>query len=538
MTTHRSRRFAAVSLALLLAATAAADRPAREGRVPAGIAATRTMVSSTSPSTLPAFTLFGWVSPPLDSTTAARYAELAGAGFNMTVLAWEDSGRVSDNRKRLDFTRSLGVRNLLFDRELEKVVPGDGSTYAHMDSVAARYRDDPAFLGYYLGDEPNPNEFGTLQVLFRELRIRDAAHPCWNNLLGRSGFPSREAWLDYTRTYVSLTQPAVLCNDQYEFLGSGDRHQLIENIAGLASVARENALPFWGIVLLVQHGTYRAVDAGMLRWQIGQWLSYGARGIGYFTYWTPAPDSIYRWQPAMITWGEGARTWHYDFVQQLDKRLRPLGETLARMQWLATEHAGSVEPGGTPFAPDSLIEGVQGRCALGLFADSTGAPCVLVANSDSALAQRITLTLRGVRDASRLDSLGVWRALAPAPASQGVSVALDLAPGDFTLLRLSQPLDALGAGSGPLRLLAGPQPAHTSVRFEVSGMAGASHLELLDVTGRRVWARRFATGASIITWDGRGDDGRAVTPGLYFARLEDSRAVRVRRVTWLGHAAR
>jgi hypothetical protein len=521
-------------LALLLAATAAADRPLRAGRVPAGIAAARQAHSFA----LPAFTLFGWVSPPLDSTTAGRYAELAGAGFNMTVLAWEDSGRVSDNRKRLDFTRELGVRNLLFDRELEQVVPGDASTYVHMDSVAARYRDDPAFLGYYLGDEPHPNEFGTLQVIFRELRARDAAHPCWNNLLGRSEFPTRDAWLEYTRAYVTLMQPSVLCNDHYEFLKSGDRHQLIENVAGLASVARENGLPFWGIVLLVQHGNYRMVDAGMLRWQVGQWLSYGARGIGYFTYWTPAPNPQYDWQPAMITWGEGARTWRYDFVQRLDQRLRPLGETLARMQWLATEHAGSVEPGGTPFAPDSLIASVQGRCALGLFADSSGAPCVLVANSDSASAQRIVLTFRGVRDASQLDSLGVWRALAPAPVREGVSVSLDLAPGDFTLLRLTHALDALGAGGGPLRLLAAPQPARSALRFEVSGMEGASHLELLDIAGRRVWARRFLTGASVISWDGRDDDGRAVTPGLYFARLEDARAVRVRRVTWLGGAAR
>lgn len=527
-------RVAAALLALLLAATAAADRPHRPGRIVAGPAA----AAQRSGPLVPAFTLFGWVSPPLDSTTAGRYAELAQAGFNMTVLAWEDSGRVSDNRKRLDFTRGIGVRNLLFDRELEQVLPFDARSYGHLDSVASRYRDDPAFLGYYLGDEPPASSFIELQEYARQLRVRDPAHMSWNNLLGRSGFSSRQDWLDYTNRYAAMMQPAVLCNDQYEFLQSGDRHQLIENVAGLASVARTYGIPFWGIVLLVQHGDYRAVDAGMLRWQIGQWLAYGAHGIGYFTYWTPAPDSIYHWQPAMITWGEGARTWYYGFVQQLDRRLRPLGETLARLQWLAAEHAGSVEPGGTAFAPDSLIAAVEGRCALGLFADSAGAPCVFVANSDSARSQTIALTFRGVRDASQLDSLGAWRPLAPLPAQGGVRVALALAPGDFTLLRLTQPLDALGAGGGPLRLLAGPQPARASVRFEASGMSGAAHLELLDVTGRRIWARRFDTGASVVQWDGRCDDGHRATAGLYFARLEDARAVRVRRVTWLGQAAR
>lgn len=517
----------AVALALSLAVSAA---PAADAGVPPA--------PPPGTATLPPFTLFGWVSPPVESTTAARYQELAGAGFNMTVLAWQDSGRASDNRKRLDFTRALGVRNLLFDRELEQVVPGDAGTYAHLDSVVARYRDDPAFLGYYLGDEPFPDSFGVLQVLFAELRARDPVHPAWNNLLGRASFATQDSFLDYVRSYAALTDPAVLCDDLYEFLTTGDRHQLVANVAGLATVARERGIPFWGIVQSVQHGIYRAVDAGMLRWQIGQWLSYGARGIGYFTYWTPAPDPYYDWQPAMITWGDGARTPRYDFVRQLDMRLRPLGDALAVLHWRATQHAGPLPEGGTPFAPDSLLARVDGRCALGLFADSAGAPYVFVANGDSAAAQPITLTFRGVRDASRLDSLGVWRALAPRPASAGVQVAFTLDPGDWALLRLTHPLDAAGAEGGPLRLLAGPQPARGSLRFEASGMSGASQLDLLDIGGRRIWSRRFTTGASVLEWDGRRDDGSIARAGLYFARLADARAVRVRRVTWLGSGAR
>jgi len=49
------------------------------------------------PSGLPKFALFGWVSPPADSTTAARIGELAGAGLNLTNAAWEDAGHTADN---------------------------------------------------------------------------------------------------------------------------------------------------------------------------------------------------------------------------------------------------------------------------------------------------------------------------------------------------------------------------------------------------------------------------------------------------------
>lgn len=43
-----------------------------------------------APAAVPRFALFGWVSPPADSTTAYRYDELAGAGLNLTQPAWED----------------------------------------------------------------------------------------------------------------------------------------------------------------------------------------------------------------------------------------------------------------------------------------------------------------------------------------------------------------------------------------------------------------------------------------------------------------
>jgi hypothetical protein len=45
------------------------------------------------------------------------------------------------------------------------------------------------------------------------------------------------------------------------------------------------------------------VDDGLLRWQVAQWLAHGATGIGYFTYWTPAPDTSMGWRDGIIRWG-------------------------------------------------------------------------------------------------------------------------------------------------------------------------------------------------------------------------------------------
>jgi len=58
-------------------------------------------------------------------------------------------------------------------------------------------------------------------------------------------------------------------------------------------------------------------------------------------------------------------------------------------------------------------------------------------------------------------------------------------------------------------------------------------LELFDLQGRRVRTladRTFARGAHVLVWDGRDDAGRALGPGLYFARLATPAGARTARV--------
>jgi len=73
-----------------------------------------------------------------------------------------------------------------------------------------------------------------------------------------------------------------------------------------------------------------------------------------------------------------------------------------------------------------------------------------------------------------------------------------------------------------------------SVRFAATRVQGPATLMLLDVNGRRVWARTLAGDAPVAVWDGRTDDGVRVRPGFYWARLADARGSVVRRVAWLG----
>src|SRR5439155_20790399 len=107
----------------------------------------------------------------------------------------------------------VGVKNLLLDLRLDQVHEHDTPSLAILDSVVSAYRDHPAFLGYYLGDEPPASTFARLAEFFRLLRAKDPLHPGWNNLLGRGSCGTRDAWLGYLRDYATQVQPAVLSTD-------------------------------------------------------------------------------------------------------------------------------------------------------------------------------------------------------------------------------------------------------------------------------------------------------------------------------------
>jgi hypothetical protein len=523
-----------LSMALLLslaAATAAGDRaPARSSPPAAPLA------PHPGRATLPRFALFGWVSPPADSTTAGNYAELAGAGLNLTVLAWEDPGLVAPNLARLEVSAPVGVKNLLLDNRLDHVRENDPASHATLDSITAAYRDHPAFLGYYLGDEPPADRFPRIAEWFRLLRSRDPLHPGWNNLFGRGAFPNGEAFLTYLRDYVTQVQPAVLSTDHYDHFVNGERGQFIENVAGTAQVAREAGIPFWGIVLLTQHGTYRPMDDGLLAWQVAQWLSYGARGIGYFTYWSVAPEyePEHAWKDGMVRW-DGTRSPHYDRVRALNEVVKPVGEALAGLTWLGTEHAGGVPVGGTAFAPDELVAAVEGRATLGTFVAHGGRPHLFVANRDSSAGRTITLELVGERTVERLDVSGAWSPWPSAETASGRHVELPLPPGGFALLRLS----GGGCAGIPLEhcrgtLTSSPEPAQGSVRFAAQRVLGPSTITLLDAGGRRIWSRTLTGEAPVVMWDGHDEKGARAKPGIYWARLEDGKGAVTRRITWLG----
>lgn len=491
-------------------------------------------VAATVATGLPRFTLFGWVSPPASFADSARYAEMAQAGLNLALPALDDTGGLADmGPAQLDLAARNGLRVLVWDARFERLIePGiDGDSL--LDVITGDYGSHPALAGYYLGDEPQPDLYPLLAWVHAGLRARDPSHPGWNNLLGRSAYGSATALEDRLRAYADTVQPAVLCNDQYDFTTNGDRGQFFENVTRLSLVAREFGVPFWCVVQLVEHQGYRALTQGELRWQVSHLLAYGAHGVGYFTYWTPPPSAFWNWAPAVIA-PDGSRTSWFVVLAAFNPRVRAAGEVLADLAWIATGHAGSVPAGGQAFVADDWVAAVEGRAAVGEFADATDGRWLLVANSDSLAAQTIALTLPRADSVTWLEAGGAWQTAPALHVTDGLRVEVPLEAGDFRLLRVYGAAPDDGASGARPGLDLTPNPARGACRFTVSAAVGGAMLEIIDAGGRRVWARTLAPGRSTVVWDGATDGGGPAPRGIYFARLRDDRGAAVRRLAWLG----
>ncbi|HEX7410017.1 MAG TPA: hypothetical protein VF515_20555 [Candidatus Binatia bacterium] len=335
------------------------------------------------------FILTFWCGPPLAEFTDARAAEIAAAGFNLVGSPCEGEVTPELNLRALDTAARHGLRLSVADPRFNPGAAGLPGWESRLSAAVADYGHHPALGEYFVGDEPPAADFAAFAAVVARLRAEDPTHRAYVNLLPEFIPPTHlgaDSYRDYLERFLGTVHPDLLSYDYYPFGydehgNEKDRSTFFSNLALIREQALQHDLPFMLIVLAMPHARYRDSTAAELRWQVFHALAFGARGISYFAYWTPANvegADIMKFHNGLIE--QGQPTLHYLQVAQLNREARAIAQELATFHSVAVaDSAGEVAP-PFPLGPIEAIEG--GPVTAGLFTNGSGQLAILLVNRD------------------------------------------------------------------------------------------------------------------------------------------------------------
>ena len=434
-----------------------------------------------------------WSPPPPTETTEERYQEIAAAGFTF-VVGGNGIQDDSTNTAALAAATATKLKFLLTDRTLRKNIRDStaGANVASANVASAHqggatpsllrqtftngkprpstsrttpeatsdpreevrlrikrllnlYAEYPALAGLNLYDEPSRDLFGIVgyaREVLQGLAPNELPYVnVWPSYASNSALGT-STYEEYLRLYLSEVAPPLLCFDHYPLLeGTKITSDYFYNWAVIRRCALQAGIPSWAFIQSADFGgegasisKRRRPNEAEILWQINVSLAYGAKGIQYFTYWTPAATHF---GEALVS-RDGVLTPLYNYARRANNYLRVVGKVLLPLTSDSVVHANE-EPlphGATAFKADRYVRSTSGSpVILGKFRKPTGGTdrYLLAANRSFAKEAKTKITLSGsVRKVFKLDSqTGTFASV----AQQG-TLKLRIAPGGARLYLL------------------------------------------------------------------------------------------------------
>ena len=319
------------------------------------------------------FPIMAWDGVPNDPAVLKRMHEcgLTVAGFVPPAA--------------LDACQAAGLKAIVSDQRV------GGYDWTKVDAKESRQRvtalieevrNHPAVYGYYLRDEPPASFFpglATVSSVVKEL------HPgVWPyiNLFpnyAESGQLGTTTYEEYVDKFIETCKPPVLSYDHYAlFEGGSMRGEYFANLETIRRAALKHKLPFWQIVASLGCLNFREPSATDMRFQVYTSLAYGARGIAYFKYLTPAVGN-FRSGP-IDQFGHENPIWAT--LRHINLQVGKLAPTLLQLTSNRTYHFGNVPAGCTGPGDNSLVKAIPGSMLVGDFTHADGSRYVMIVNKD------------------------------------------------------------------------------------------------------------------------------------------------------------
>ena len=392
-----------------------------------------------------------WWPPPPGETNVERYREIADTGINF-VIGGNGVQDMPRNRAMLVAAEANDLLAIVIDSRLRASAScSEAELRQIIDRVVAEYRGYPAFAGFNLYDEPSADEFERLGLMTSILRDQVPEALAYVNLFPTYANPVSQlrtsTYEEYVDRFVAEVEPPLLSFDHYPLLeddrGVAMTLDYFRNWAVIRRAALREAIPAWIFIQSVSYHSRRHPNEQEILWQVNASLAYGAKGIMYFTYWTPGVDSTEGFGSALIS-RAGERTPLYDAAKRVNLYLQAVGGELLALVSESVVHFGELltdRLGVQSFVADDWVAAAVGDpVIISRFRDTPDNPAcrwLLVVNRSFFKASETRLKLAaGVKTVAVFDAAsGGYH---PAATDELVSgeLVVSLQPGAARLVRL------------------------------------------------------------------------------------------------------
>lgn len=286
--------------------------------------------------------ILGWYGVSPKETSIERFKEQKESGITHNFTFYESADELAT---ALDAAHKAGIKVIAHCPELEK----------EPEKIVKRFMKHPALAGYYLRDEPSRAAFPTLGEWAKRIQRVDDEHFCYLNLFPNYAPASAlgtDTYREHVQLFIKEVPVKLLSFDYYPIILDETGNRIVrdswyENLEIFSEEAAKVGKPFWAFALTVAHGPYPVPTLAEIKLQVFSNLAYGAKGIQYFTYWTPSIDEGQDFHHGPIDFGTHKRTEVYDRMKEMNRDIKNLSSVFLNSKVVYVAHTGDTIPYGT-----------------------------------------------------------------------------------------------------------------------------------------------------------------------------------------------
>ena len=260
---------------------------------------------------------------------ATRFRDIHKAGFNACICLCKTPEKM---QAALHYAGIHGIKVIMFSSPI----------YDNPEKNVPLVRGNETLWQYHLADEPKMKSFTKLKDLQTRIKRADPNAQFFINLCPNSNKEvlksiGVEKYPDYLREFSKIEQPQI-SYDYYPVRANGKQGSQWYNIlTDIRNESLRTGKPFWAYILCVPHLVYPTPTIGHLRLQCYVNLAYGAQGIEYFSYSTPAPTKQYDFRNGPLL-RNGKKSKTYKLVKKMNAELKPVASLFWKSQVTGIEH--------------------------------------------------------------------------------------------------------------------------------------------------------------------------------------------------------